>query len=771
MTMEPHYNFQPGTEITLLERPMVVTGQVDNGYRVVGREDGITTVLPFGKLVEQLKLPGAKVDTSLPTTGGRLQQRLGGYATSQALTDEQREYGRFHFAFCQAMLAYRTKIRTENGDPKFELSDRIAGRPEARRFIASVAEQIFGQKILINPGRGGRSKGMYLYQGRTLMKYFRTFESLEPDEAPIDALITLDHLRGNRTSRICNRLRVLMTAAWEEHGLDLKCPPVSNIHKALTANIWQENQKRIANELPELIVPSPRTLREHRDIILTPTEHLIGTKGERQARNERGRGSTDLRALLIGELVEVDECKISLVSSAKEAGFWEKMSVDDKVALEELDTYIKSRFWILVMLDVASRMPLAWVIAENPNSDATLALFRMATRDKTSEKMRYGCSGQPAAAVGLMHVKNDNGTGLRNSATIGALMGTESINTVARTYSPTDKAVVERFFGTLEMNIFKMLPGYTGGRPGELPGYDAKANGVLTVEQLHEIVTKYFIDEYPSTQHYGVGMGGRRPFEVYKSINETRGQIPPIDPHKRRIHLGWEEDVTPTDEGVRVFQGIWFNSDDLQEKREEYRVKGKVKVFIDPGNVNIATVILPGAKEPVEVHLQITAFADMTLPEILKLMAEQRREDPQVTAFHDDIVMRTRLQRYEQIKAIGVEHNLPRSYSTIAECKAMAKAVFAGARVVRSIAQADTTLPGEIAHLEPSRGVYPIGGDEMLIDGVAVPTDAVSFPAPEKTAPRTPSNSNSKSTKAQLRGKQKTSNTTLPRPQNLKDLE
>jgi hypothetical protein len=404
-------------------------------------------------------------------------------------------------------------------------------------------------------------------------------------------------------------------------------------------------------------------------------------------------------------------------------------------------------------------MPLAWEIAENPNNEATLALFRMATRDKTAEKMRYGCSGHPAAPVGLMHVKNDNGTGLRNSATVGALMGIGSINTISRTYASTDRAVIERFFGTLEMDIFKMLPGYTGGRPGELPGYDAQANGVITVEQLHEIVTKYFIDEYPSTRHYGVGMGGRRPFEVYKAINETRGQIPPIDPHKRRIHLGWEQDVTPTDEGVRVFQGIWFNSNDLQEKREEHRVSEKVKVFIDPDNVNIATVILPKVKEPIEVHLQITAFADMTLPEILKLMAEQRREAPDVTEFHDDQVMRTRLHRYNQITEIGVEHNLARSYSTVAECKAMAKAVFSGARVIRSEPQAGTTRPGEITRLQPSDGVYKIGGDEMLIDGLAEAAD----PADETPVSIT--------SRQKPEAKPVSQPSALPRPKNLKGFE
>jgi hypothetical protein len=96
----------------------------------------------------------------------------------------------------------------------------------------------------------------------------------------------------------------------------------------------------------------------------------------------------------------------------------------------------------------------------------------------------------------------------------------------------------------------------------------------------------------------------------------------------------------------------------------------------------------------------------MTLPEILRLMAEHRREHPAATEFHEDQVARTRAHRYQQIKAIGVEHNLPRSYSTIEECRRLGKAVFAGSRMIRSETVAGTTRPGQITSLEPSNVVY-----------------------------------------------------------------
>ncbi|MCZ7676392.1 MAG: hypothetical protein M5U35_11645 [Roseovarius sp.] len=392
-------------------------------------------------------------------------------------------------------------------------------------------------------------------------------------------------------------------------------------------------------------------------------------------------------------------------------------------ALEKLDEYIKSRFWIVVMLDVASRMPLGWVVTESPCAEATVALFRMATRDKTREKLLYGCTGEPAAAVGLLHVKNDNGSGLRNSAAVGALMGIGSVNTISRAYESAERPHIESLFGVLEIDVLNLLPGFTGGRPGALPGYDAMENGVMSVEELHEIITRYFIDEYPSTRHHGVTMGGRRPTEMYKAINEARGQIPLIDPHLRRINLGWEQEVTPTDEGVRVFQGIWFNSDELQEQCEKHNARSKVKVFVDPDDMNLATVILPLVKDPIEVRLQITAFADMTLPEILRLMAELRREDPVTTEFHEDQIMQTRLDRYDRIKAIGVEHNLSRSYSTIEECETLGKVVFSGSLEIRSERFKGTTPPGQITDLQATEGVYTIGSEERQIDGGASSDD------------------------------------------------
>lgn len=194
-----------------------------------------------------------------------------------------------------------------------------------------------------------------------------------------------------------------------------------------------------------------------------------------------------------------------------------------------------------------------------------------------------------------------------------------------------------------------------------------------------------------------------------------------MDPNLRRIHLGWEECVTPTDEGVRVFNGIWFNSDELQIAIDDARIQGrKLSVFVDPENMAQPTVLGPGVDDPIDVHLQITAFADMTLVEILNLMAEWRKENPQTAEIHNDRVMKFRSDIYKMMRAIGVERKLPRSFSTIAECRNKARSIFAGARFVPGHALECTVGPIDIMNFSRAENAFQIGPRDGLIEDSAV---------------------------------------------------
>jgi putative transposase len=714
------FAFPAGAEVTLGGSRMILSGMNETGYRAQDLETGEIRTVAFQSLVDRLRLPGTVIDVLNATTGNRQKQRLGGYSSASHLSDAQRAVANFHVAICQAVQIIQDQVRTETGDVNFAFS--ISKASAARERIANVVSGLIGEKVHLVPPRGGKSKARhwYLYTGRIIMDKFKAFIALRDDESAHDELVPLEHLKGNRIPRITHRTRELMTQAWEEVGLNTKKPSVAAVKRHLAMLIVEENRVRRRNELADLITPSNATLSAHRDEMIGATAYHIATVGEREAKKRRGRGSTDIRALVPGEYVEIDECKASLIVSAKALGLWEHLGEQDKKILEQIDQEIRLRLYILVMIDVATRMPLAWVISDQPKAEATLALLRMATRDKEREARRFRCVGQAVGGIGIAHIKADNGPGLRNTTSVAAIVGCEGMITYARAHSPAERSYIERMFGTTENVLFRLIHGYTGRKPNDLPGYDAQENGVLDIEELMGILTRFMIDEYPLMRHRGIDMGGRRPIDVWNELQETRGCFRPLDPGKRRIQLGWEVNATPTDEGVRVFSGLWFNSEKFQEKLEEARYHGKVRVFVDPEDITCATVLIPKIKEPVDVVLQVTAFADLSLPEVLELLEIWRREDPRATEIYEDRLASIRRARHDQLYAIGVERKLKRSFSTFEECEKKARDLFRGARVIGSAPLAGTTPAGMITDLMPSQNTFLIGGDDMLIDGALI---------------------------------------------------
>ncbi len=165
----------------------------------------------------------------------------------------------------------------------------------------------------------------------------------------------------------------------------------------------------------------------------------------------------------------------------------------------------------------------------------------------------------------------------------------------------------------------------------------------------------------------------------------------------------------------------------LRSRLDESSVERQVSVFVDPDDINAATVVIRGIDEPITVHLQITAFADMTVPEVLQLMAACRKEDHQQRTIYEDQIARTRRHRADRLEAIGVERKLNRSYATFEECQRKAAAVFAGARIARTPV-AGTVAPGDILNLTGSENVYQIGDGPMVIEGIGDEMDPATPP-------------------------------------------
>lgn len=524
----------------------------NGNYRAEHPGHGPNEIVSYNEALSWLRRPDCSTDNMPADSAAAARVRNGGLHYRQQLSAEAQD----DVDLRKAIIA-GVDYLAETG---VKITAAALDKDHNRRIIREVASQLYTNRPINLAPRGGSSKFVaFMPKGRTMIDYRDRYIGSGYDEM---ALPDQRWLRGNRTPRILMRMRELMTEAIEQIHLDPKNPNVSAALRHLRTLTTEENAKRKMNGLEPLKPVTHKTMADHIRMIGS-TALAIARDGARAVANNRSRGSTDTRALMIGDLVEIDECKPSLITVAKKKGWWERLSSDQQSALEEIDEIIRTRLWLVLMHDVATRMPLAWVMTGNPSAEATLEAMRMATRDKTREKILYGCECDPMPAVGIGSLKGDNGYGIRNAAVKAATLGLSGQSVDARSYHGVDKPYLERMFGSMESILINLIHGYTGRRAGALPGYDPTKNGVLDREELYGLITRYLVDEYPNERHYGVTMTGRRPIKMMEFIDLNYGAVALPSPHDRRIQLGWLNEVKITDEGVKVF-GLPYNSPELQ---------------------------------------------------------------------------------------------------------------------------------------------------------------------------------------------------------------
>ncbi|WP_339108570.1 hypothetical protein [Thioclava sp. GXIMD4216] len=706
-----------GLQLKLSGKTRVLYPNGDGYYRAEHADSGRVEIITYNEALSWLKRPDCSSIGQLTSSAASARVRNGGRHYREQLSEELQDQIDFRKALCVGI------DHLEQSGVK--VTPTSVDKLQNQRIIREVAGQLYKTRPISYALRGGSTKLVAIPpRGRTLLDYRQRYIDSGYDEM---ALVDQAWLRGNHMPRITTRMRELMTEAIEQIYLDPKKPNVSSVLRHLETLTTEENAKRKLNGLGPLKLVTHKTLAKHIRMIGS-TAVAIARDGERFVANNRSRGATDTRALSVGEEVTIDECKLSLITTVKEKGWWERLSSEEQAALEEIDEIIHTRLWLVLVLDVATRMPLAWVLTDSPSQHATLEALRMATRDKTREKVVYGCESDPMPAVGIGSIVGDNGSGLRNASVKAATVGVLGQSIDARSYHGVDKPFLERMFGSLESVLINMIHGYTGRKAGALPGYDPIKNGVLDCQVLYGLITRYLVDEYPNQRHYGATMLGQRPIKQLQLTNQFYGSFAEICPHDRLIHLGWKSKATISDEGVKAF-GLPYNSPELQAVRDH--VHGKVSVFSDPDCTNHVTILIEGHPDPILGYLTWTAMSDMTIPEFLAIAEAARAEDPEETEEFEARLARARRARFDQLHFIAVEHKLARSYMTIAEAQKKAEIVTAGQHSRPYSALPGTVDPGSIADEHASAGIRKVGaGFKPPLDGSLAPKEAPNTAEP-----------------------------------------
>ncbi|RWR24724.1 hypothetical protein D2T29_22635 [Sinirhodobacter populi] len=322
----------PGTKLTQDGSGHLLYPAPDGTVRAESLDTGRQEIWTLQEYLTKSNHPGASQSAiHANATAAFARLRRGKLIHRDQLSSQQRDELDFRKALVfgvESLAAQAPRVRAANLNVL-----------ETRRQILDVARQYYTTRPISIAPRGGSIRLVaQMPRGRTLFTYWDRFVQSGYDEM---ALVDQAWMRGNRNSRISPRVRELIDQAIDDVALDLKQPNAAAVHRRHESLVVLENVKRTANGLEELRPVSRKTVSDHMQAI-GATALSMARRGERATVNARTRGRTDEHALSVGELVEIDENKISLITITRRVGMWQRLSDEEKAALEKLDTFAHS---------------------------------------------------------------------------------------------------------------------------------------------------------------------------------------------------------------------------------------------------------------------------------------------------------------------------------------------------------------------------------------------------------------------------------------------
>ena len=279
------------------------------------------------------------------------------------------------------------------------------------------------------------------------------------------------------------------------------------------------------------------------------------------------------------------------------------------------------RCWLLVVLDVATRVVLGWRLALAAQYDRydVMQAFIHALQPKRKRKefvipgLRYATGAGfadeivPAATYAVWDVlRFDNARA--HLAEDSVLMLTETLGCIADAgpvAEPNERAYIERLFGTVASSLSQRLPGSTGKSAADvrrvLSDPRGKTELLVSADELDELLD-VCIANYHASPH--AGLGDRTPLEALaQSIVQERGALRMLpELYQRNLHL-LQPPYTCTirgnpRRGVRPYISFYNARYSSAVLGEGTRLIGTtLQIHFDPDDVRVVFAYLPSGEE------------------------------------------------------------------------------------------------------------------------------------------------------------------------------
>jgi putative transposase len=344
---------------------------------------------------------------------------------------------------------------------------------------------------------------------------------------------------------------------------------VAAVYEALRGRIADEN--RFREEGDKLPTPSERSIY---DVVnqLDEYEVVKARHGKRIADLRCGmfkRGPQPTRPL---ERVEIDHTRLDLF-------------VIDPVTKMPI-----GRPTLTIAVDKYTRMVLGFYVSFNGAGFLSVAhCLRHAILPKTYVKNIYPSVEHTWNVYGIPEmIVVDNGLEFHGDGFEDACLQLGTVISYCPVKKPWFKAIVERYFGTLNRKLLHELPGTTFSNIFEREDYDPAKNAIIGLNKLLEITHIFIIDYYSQRKHRGVNDIPARRWDA--AIQE----YPPALPARRedlQVLLGDVEYRTIQTDGISLFDLVY--NDTILARLRTGRKGYKFKIKYDPTDISVIYVLDP----------------------------------------------------------------------------------------------------------------------------------------------------------------------------------
>ncbi len=420
----------------------------------------------------------------------------------------------------------------------------------------------------------GKVEGLSIYKNRKLSKetIWRWLRDYERGGQDIRTLVPAHDEKGARgISRSLEIVDEVIAKAIASHYLTPERGTIQCVHDEVVYQINKLNTFRDEHE--KIKEPHYGTVRNkiHRLSPRMVTEARYGKK-EADKQFKGVQTGCEIKATRPLEVTYIDHTKLDLF------------------LVDENDRMPIGRPNLTFMIDLATRYPLGFYVSYTPPSyhTASECLYH-AIISKHYVEQSYPDINEQWLAWGLPEVLYvDNGKEFIGKSMEHACdqlgIGLEN----GRPGKGEDKAIIERFFGSLNTRLLHRLPGTSFSNVIDKKDYDPKKNAVISLQAFEKILHISVLKILANTNRNE--LGGAIPKELWeKGCKDT----PPILPHSReelKPLLGAVEERTIQKSGIQ-FYNLFYNSAKLAELRARLpRKQSRITMKYDPGDISIISV-------------------------------------------------------------------------------------------------------------------------------------------------------------------------------------